>query len=52
MISSEKVMVTIAWNPNGFHEIEILPKGQTFNTDYGCLFVLPKLLKMAKQFRG
>jgi hypothetical protein len=47
MISSEKLVVTIAWNPDGFHVIEVLPKRQKFNTDYGCSSVLTKLLKIA-----
>jgi histone-lysine N-methyltransferase SETMAR len=52
MISSAKLSVTIAWNPNGFHVIEVLPKGQKFSTDYCCSSVLAKLSKIATQFRN
>jgi transposase len=27
-------MVTIAWNPLGFHLLEVLPNGSMFNTEY------------------
>jgi hypothetical protein len=36
MISSEKLMVTIPWNSDGFPVIEVLPKEQKFNADYYC----------------
>jgi histone-lysine N-methyltransferase SETMAR len=52
MISSAKLIVTIAWNPNGFHVIEVLPKGQKFNTDYYCSSVLAKPSKIATRFRN
>jgi hypothetical protein len=52
MISSEKVMITIAWSPDGFHAIEILPKGQKFDVDHFCSFVLPRLSKIGRQFRN
>jgi hypothetical protein len=51
MISSEKLTVTIAWNPDGFQAIEVLPKGQKFNADSCCLSVLTRLLKRARHFR-
>jgi hypothetical protein len=34
MISSEKLMVTIEWIPDGFHKIEVLPKGQKPNAGH------------------
>jgi hypothetical protein len=43
-------MVTIAWKPDGFHVIEVLPKGTKFNADYYCSHVLTKLSKTARQF--
>jgi hypothetical protein len=52
MIGPEKLMVTIAWNPDGFHVTEVLPKGQTFNAGYSCSSVLTKLSKIARQFRN
>jgi hypothetical protein len=33
-IQDRKIMVTIAWNPLGFHLIQSLPKGCSFNADY------------------
>jgi hypothetical protein len=52
MISSEKLMVTIAWNPDGLHVIEVLPKGQGFDADYHCSSALTQLLKITRQFRN
>jgi hypothetical protein len=52
MINSEKLMVTIAWNCNGFHAIEVLPKKQKCNANYYCSSVLTKLSKMARQIRN
>jgi hypothetical protein len=34
MIGHRKMMVMIVWNPHGFHLIEALPKGHTFNAAY------------------
>jgi hypothetical protein len=33
-IQDKKIMVTIAWNPLGFHLVEALPKGRNFNAEY------------------
>jgi tellurite resistance-related uncharacterized protein len=43
MISSEKLTVEFAWNPDGFHVIEALAKGQKCNSDYYCSSVLTQL---------
>jgi len=32
MISSKKVMITIAWRPSGILLIKMLPKGRKFNS--------------------
>jgi hypothetical protein len=48
MIRSEKLMVTIAWNFDGFRVIEVLRKGQKFDAGYYCSSVLTKLLKIAR----
>jgi hypothetical protein len=37
-------MVTIIWNPHGFHLIDALPKGQTFNATYYVNIILQPLL--------
>jgi hypothetical protein len=50
MISSEKPMVTIPWNCNGFHVIEGLPKGQRVNADSQCASVPTKLSTIVRQF--
>ena len=34
MIGSEKVLLSVYWNPNGFLLIDALPKGSKFNADY------------------
>jgi hypothetical protein len=52
MISSEKLMMTIEWNPDGFRVIGVLPKGQKCNADYQCSSVLTKLSKIARQIRN
>jgi hypothetical protein len=34
-VQSQKVMLTIVWNPGGFHLVNVLPKGFKFNaSDY------------------
>jgi hypothetical protein len=33
-IQSPKFMVTIVWNPSGFHVVKALPKGSKFNAQY------------------
>jgi hypothetical protein len=52
MISSEKLMATIAWNSDEFHVIEVPPKGQKYNANYYSSSVLTKLLKITRQFRN
>jgi hypothetical protein len=52
MISSEKLMVVIGWNPGEFHVIEVLRKGQKFNACYYCSSVLIKFSKIARQVRN
>jgi hypothetical protein len=34
MIGDRKMMITIVWNPQGFHLVDALPKGQKFNANY------------------
>jgi hypothetical protein len=52
MISSEKLMVMIAWSPDGFHAIEALPKGPKYNAGYDFSSLLTKLSKIARRFRN
>jgi hypothetical protein len=33
-VQSPKFMLTIMWNPIGFHVLKALPKGRKFNTQY------------------
>jgi hypothetical protein len=33
-VQSRKVVLTIFWNPGGFHLVNILPKGFKFNASY------------------
>jgi histone-lysine N-methyltransferase SETMAR len=46
------MMVTIAWNPLGFHLLDALPKGNTFNAKYYRVNLLTKLLPLRPQVDG
>jgi hypothetical protein len=48
MIQSRKGLVTIAWNPDGFYLIRLLPKGMKFNSTYYIHGILPPLLDWYK----
>jgi histone-lysine N-methyltransferase SETMAR len=52
MISSEKVIATIAWNPDWLHVIELISKGLKFHSASYWSSVLTKLSKIARQFRN
>jgi hypothetical protein len=43
------MMVTIAWNPLGFHLLDALPKGNTFNAEYYPAIILTDLLPLHPQ---
>jgi histone-lysine N-methyltransferase SETMAR len=43
MVQSEKVMLTIVWNPSGLHVIDVLPKGTKFNAGHNVSNVLSPL---------
>jgi histone-lysine N-methyltransferase SETMAR len=45
MIGDRKMMVTIVWNPHGFHLVDGLPKGQKFNASYYIDNILQPLLE-------
>jgi hypothetical protein len=45
-------MVTIAWNPLGFHLLDALPKGNTFNAGYYRVNILTELLPLRPQVDG
>ena len=46
MISSKKVMITIAWRPSGILLIKMLPKGRKFNSQYMIEEILTPLSEM------
>jgi hypothetical protein len=46
------MMVTIAWNPVGFHLLEVLPKSNTFNAEYYSVNILTELLHLRQQVDG
>jgi histone-lysine N-methyltransferase SETMAR len=46
MIGDKKIMVTIAWNPLGFHLVDVLPKGMLFNAEYYRDNILAPLLRL------
>jgi hypothetical protein len=36
-VQSPKFMLTVIWNPIGFHVLKVLPKGRKFNAQYSIL---------------
>jgi hypothetical protein len=44
VIQDSKKIVIIAWNPLGFHLLDTLPKGSTFNAEYYRVNILTELL--------
>jgi hypothetical protein len=48
-IQDPKIMVTIAWNPLGFHLLDALPKRNTFDAEYYRVNILTKLLPLRPQ---
>jgi hypothetical protein len=42
-IQSKKFMLTIVWNPRGFHLIKALEKGRKFNAGYDVAEILEPL---------
>jgi hypothetical protein len=44
-IQSQKVMLTIVWNPGGFHLVNILPKRFKFNASSYATQILDPLSK-------
>jgi len=51
-ICSEKVMITVFWNPRGFFLVESLPKGQKFNSTYYCNNILKQLAEISFESLG
>jgi hypothetical protein len=45
MISSEKLMVTIVWNPGGFPAIKVFRTGPKFKVDDHCSSMLQRFRK-------
>jgi hypothetical protein len=43
IIQSQKIMITIIWNPNGFHVVTALPTGLKFNTGYYTREILQEI---------
>jgi histone-lysine N-methyltransferase SETMAR len=52
MIGDCKMMVTIVWNPQGFHLVDALPKRQKFNGNYYIDRILQPLLENRSTGRG
>jgi histone-lysine N-methyltransferase SETMAR len=46
------MMVTIAWNPLGFHLVDALPKGSTFDAQYYRVNILTELLPLRPEIDG
>ena len=51
IIGSKKYMLTIFWNPLGFHLVKILPDGITFNSDYFITEILEPINEMTATLR-
>jgi hypothetical protein len=49
--SNRKWMVIIAWNLYGFHVVEVLPKGKTFNITYSIEHILESILTLCPKSR-
>jgi histone-lysine N-methyltransferase SETMAR len=47
-VQTKKIMLTIAWNPHGFHVIKVLPKGRKFNAEYYAFEILEPLSRWHK----
>jgi hypothetical protein len=45
-------MVTIVWNPNGFHLIDVLPNGSQFNPKYYTNKILSRVSEWRQEQRG
>jgi hypothetical protein len=45
-------MMTIAWNPLGFHLLDALPKAYTFNAEYYPVNILTELSRSAHRLMG
>jgi hypothetical protein len=45
-------MVTIEWNPLGFHLLDALSKGNTFDVEYYRVNILAELLPLRPQIDG
>jgi transposase len=52
MIGDRKMIITIVWNPQDFHLVDALPKGQKFNTNYYIDRILQSLLESRSTGRG
>lgn len=50
MISSEKVMITVFWNPHQIVLVDALPKGEKFNSHYYTNNILEKLHQLGGGF--
>jgi hypothetical protein len=51
-VQSPKFMLTIVWNPIGFHVLKALPKGRKFNTQYYTNDILVAISDWRRQTGG
>jgi hypothetical protein len=42
-INSRKAMLTVVWNPHGFHLVSLLSKGQKWTSQYYIDHILPEI---------
>jgi hypothetical protein len=48
-IQDKKIMVTIAWNPRGFHLVEVLSKGRDFHAEYDRDNILTERIRFRRE---
>jgi hypothetical protein len=51
-VQSPKFMVTVVWDPIGFHVLKALPKGRKFNTQYYINDILVAISDWRRQIWG
>jgi transposase len=51
-IQDPTMMVTVAWNPLGFHLLDVLLNGSTFNTEYYRVHIPAEFLPLRPQVDG
>jgi hypothetical protein len=51
-VQSPKYMLTVVWNPSGFHVLKTIPKGRKFNAQYDTNDILVAISDWRQQTEG